>query len=177
MKRTFMRTKLKTKGKFSMFRQEGFTSIWLTLCCTNGSHVERRTNYPKPSLAYKPSPQRQVPGPWISLDHATHPGYHGFRPFSTPETAEMNDSPATPSKSRQRPVSKGTPVFVSIERCPPVVGTRRKIFTMGTYHPSNLTATLLDYGYYTSLCTYYDEEPSLSSPFGVIKKSEFLSFF
>ncbi|KAH9277864.1 Plasminogen [Echinococcus granulosus] len=147
MKRTFMRTKLKAKGKFSMFRQEGFTSIWLSLCCTNGSHAELRTKFPRSSVAYKSTHPRSNPlAPWI------HGESHGS--LSQPiEDSMLNDSPTTP-------VSRDTPLFFSIERCPPVNGTRRKIFTMGTYRPSNLTATLLDYGYYTLMCAYYEyEEP------------------
>uniref|UniRef100_A0A5K3EJ85 Kringle domain-containing protein n=1 Tax=Mesocestoides corti TaxID=53468 RepID=A0A5K3EJ85_MESCO len=141
MKRTFMRTKLKAKGKFSMFRQEGFTSIWISLCCTNGSHAERRMEFPRSSVAYKSANSRSAAGPWLRMEN--HRGA---------DLADvMNDDPSVPA-------SKETPIFVSIERCPPVNGTRRKIFTMGTYHPSNLTATLLDYGYYTSLCTYYEEQ-------------------
>ena len=145
MKKTFMRTKLKAKGKFSMFRQEGFTSIWISLCCTNGSHADLRTQYPRPSVAYKTVNGRSEVLPWMRGET--------FSPIVSTTMELVNDSPDVP-------VSRDAPIFVSIERCPPVNGTRRKIFTMGTYRPSNLTATLLDYGYYTSMCIYYeDEEP------------------
>lgn len=166
MKRTFMRTKLKAKGKFSMFRQEGFTSIWLSLCCTNGSHAELRTKFPRSSVAYKTSHSRSNhQAPWIRGD-----SYASF-----PQSAEdsiLNDSP-TP------PVSRDTPLFFSIERCPPVNGTRRKIFTMGTYRPSNLTATLLDYGYYTLMCAYYedDEIPPITSSIQPNKSKFLVSVF
>lgn len=59
----------------------------------------------------------------------------------------------------RKKLSRDTPVFVSIEKCPPVAGTRRMIFTMGTWKPTNLTATLLKYGYYASFCIYYDDWP------------------
>lgn len=151
MKRTFMRTKLKSKGTFSMFRHEGFTSIWLTLCCTNGSHVERRTEYPRFSLAYRQSAANQQKRgyptstlPWI---------------FQTSEPAIVYPLGRMGRRRKSATISsKTTPMFVSMERCPVVPGTRRKVFTMGTYKPSNLTATLLDYGYYASMCAYYGEE-------------------
>ncbi|KAM7533029.1 hypothetical protein Aperf_G00000119698 [Anoplocephala perfoliata] len=151
LKRTFMRTMMKVKGKYSMFRPEGLTSIWISLCCTNGSHAEMRTKFPRSSVVYKSlTPRSNV----IRLNDI-----HWIRSEpvleETPAASSqvLNDSP-------EPPASKDTPVFVSIERCPPVNGTRRKIFTMGTYRQSNLTATLLDYGYYTSMCTYYeDNEP------------------
>ena len=153
MKRTFMRTKLKAKGKFSMFRQEGFTSIWISLCCTNGSHAELRTKFPRSSVAYKStSPRANNGAPWFRGD-----------PF--PDTPLLSHT--TIDDVPDQPVSPDTPIFVSIERCPPVNGTRRKIFTMGTYRPSNLTATLLDYGYYTSMCIYYEDSevpPPVISP-------------
>lgn len=141
-----MRTMMKAKGKYSMFRPEGLTSIWISLCCTNGSHAEMRTKFPRSSVVYKSLVSRtNSMSSWIRMDSISEEG--------PPSPQILNDSP-------EPPVSKDTPVFVSIERCPPVNGTRRKIFTMGTYRQSNLTATLLDYGYYTSMCTYYeDNEP------------------
>ena len=129
-----------------MFRQEGFTSIWISLCCTNGSHADMRIQYPRSSIAYKSVNPRAEMAPWMRMDSFSH--------NIAPSIEFLNDSPDVTA-------SRDTPIFVSIERCPPVNGTRRKIFTMGTYRPSNLTATLLDYGYYTSMCTYYEEnEPS-----------------
>ncbi len=53
MKRTFMRTRLRSTGKYSMFRKEGSNSIWLTLCCTNGSHVDKSTEFPKLTVSFK----------------------------------------------------------------------------------------------------------------------------
>ncbi|VDM24517.1 unnamed protein product [Hydatigera taeniaeformis] len=152
MKRTFMRTKLKAKGKFSMFRQEGFTSMWLTLCCTNGSHAELRIKFPRSSVAYKSTHSRSNHlTPWIRGDP-----YAQTSPSA--EDLVINDSPTPPA-------SRDTPLFFSIDRCPPVNGTRRMIFTLGTYRPSNLTATLLDYGYYTLMCAYYEyEEPPPPPP-------------
>lgn len=135
MKRTFMRTTMKVKGKYSMFRQEGQTSIWISLCCTNGSHADVDANYPKIILEYKNYMNR------------------AYVKTSLPPEIEKPEI-------LEKPTSKNTPVFVSIDRCPPVEGTKRRIFTMGTYRQSSLTATLLDYGYFTSMCAYYDDEPS-----------------
>ncbi|VUZ55970.1 unnamed protein product, partial [Hymenolepis diminuta] len=135
MKRTFMRTTMKVKGKYSMFRQEGQTSIWISLCCTNGSHADVDAKYPKIILGYKNFLNRQNAKTSLPAE------------IEKPEILE-------------KPTSKNTPLFVSIDRCPPVEGTKRRIFTMGTYRQSSLTATLLDYGYFTSMCAYYDDEPS-----------------
>ncbi|VDO06488.1 unnamed protein product [Rodentolepis nana] len=134
MKRTFMRTSMKVKGKYSMFRLEGQTSIWISLCCTNGSHTDVDVKYPKIGVTYNSL--------WNN-------GRGNFPLTSESETDVIHE----------RPSSKDTPLFVSIERCPPVEGTRRRIFTMGTYKQSSLTATLLDYGYFTSMCAYYYNDP------------------
>lgn len=136
MKRTFMRTSMKVKGKYSMFRPDGQTSIWISLCCTNGSHADVDTKYPKIGITYRT----------ISMLP---------RPLARPS---LPKEPAKPVEVLEKPSSKDTPLFVSIDRCPPVEGTRRKIFTMGTYRQSNLTATLLDYGYFNSMCAYYEDD-------------------
>nr|VZI08875.1 unnamed protein product [Spirometra erinaceieuropaei] len=145
MRRTFMRVQLKNTGKFSLFRQEGSSSIWLALCCTNGSHLSKTVDYPKYTLTYQPSIAQQAlrRRVWLNLDS---PG----SPTGVPTSGRRLRRTDVPS-------STNGPLFLSIDRCPPVPGTRRKIFTLGTWKPSNMTATLMEYGYHTSMCVYYDD--------------------